>query len=241
MSKPVIGIVTGLKSENADLRRYCKVAGANYSYVLAVLGSGGIPLLLPPMERDADVSEAVEKIDGLLVTGGNDVNPLLFGEEPIHGMGSFSPERDHIDLCSIRCAFEKKKPILGICRGIQSINIAFEGTMYQDINTDEFFVKHSQQSESFAASHTVEVCKESLLFPILGEKAAVNSWHHQAIKDPAPGFLAGAVAKDGIIEEIERTDGRFVLGLQWHPELMAAEGDEKMQKIFSLFVAACNK
>lgn len=242
MNRPVIGIVSSLKSSDPDLCKINKVVSVNNSYVLSVLGSGGLPLILPPADSDNTIVEMVGKVDGLLVTGGNDLRPQLYGEEPGWGQGSFSPERDQLDLVSIRAAYEQKKPILGICRGIQSINVFFGGTLYQDIRREKTCtVNHYQDAESSCPSHTVEISKDSVLYPILGHSVMTNSFHHQAVKRVAEGFLTGAVAKDGIVEAIESRKGPLVLGIQWHPELMASSGDPVMQKVFDLFLEACGK
>lgn len=242
MSRPVIGIISSLKSDDPNLCTINKVVSVNHSYVLSVLGSGGLPLILPPADSDETVTAMVEKVDGLLVTGGNDLRPQLYGEEPGWGQGSFSPERDHLDMVSIRAAQEQGKPILGICRGIQSINVCFGGTLYQDIRREKTCtVNHYQESESSCPSHTVEISKDSILYPILGQSVMTNSFHHQAVKRVADGFRVGAVAKDGMVEEIENSRGPFLLGIQWHPELMASSGDPAMQKVFNLFVNACGK
>ncbi|MFU0832503.1 MAG: hypothetical protein ACFWUC_06125 [Oscillospiraceae bacterium] len=242
MSKPVIGIVSSLQSSDPNLNKIKKVVSVNNSYVLSILYAGGLPLILPPADSDETIIDMVKKVDGLLVTGGNDLQPQLYGEEPGWGQGSFSPERDRLDLVSIQAAHTQNKPIFGICRGIQSINVAFGGTLYQDIRREETCtVNHYQDSESSCPSHTVEVCKDSILYPILGQSVMTNSFHHQAVKKVADGFLIGAVAKDGIVEEIESTQGPLILGIQWHPELMASSGDPIMQKVFNMFVKLCGK
>jgi putative glutamine amidotransferase len=242
MSRPVIGIVSSLKSDDPNLCTINKVVSVNHSYVLSVLGSGGLPLILPPSDSDDAIAEMVESVDGLLITGGNDLRPQLYGEEPGWDQGSFSPERDHLDFASIRAALEQKKPIFGICRGIQAINVYFGGTLYQDLREEKSCtVKHSQDSESSCWSHTVEISRKSILYPVLGKTVRTNSFHHQAVKKAAEGFLVGAAAKDGIVEAIEKTEGSWILGVQWHPELMASSGDPVMQKVFGLFVDACEK
>lgn len=240
MDRPVIGILSSLKSGDPDLSRANKAVSVPYAYVLSVLDAGGLPLVLPPADGDAAVAGMVGKIDGLLVTGGNDLVPQLYGEEPGWGQGSFSPERDHLDMVSIREAYARGKPVFGICRGIQSVNVCFGGTLYQDIRRVETCtVNHWQNAESSRPSHTVGVGRDSVLYPVLGESALTNSFHHQAVKRVADGFRVGAVAKDGIAEAIEKENGPFVLGVQWHPEQMTAAGDPAMRRLFALFVEAC--
>ncbi|HEX3016425.1 MAG TPA: gamma-glutamyl-gamma-aminobutyrate hydrolase family protein [Caproicibacter sp.] len=242
MNRPVIGIVSSLKSKDPDLNKINKVVSVNNSYVLSVLGAGGLPYVMPPVDDDETIAEMVQKIDGLLVTGGNDLRPQLYGEEPGWGQGSFSPERDHLDLVSIQAAHEQKKPILGICRGIQAINVFFGGTLYQDLRKVETCtVNHYQDAESSCWSHTVEISKDSVLYPVLGPAVMTNSFHHQAVRRVADGFLTSAVSKDGVVEAIESTKGPLVLGIQWHPELMASSGDPEMKKVFNMFLDSCGK
>jgi putative glutamine amidotransferase len=239
MSKSVIGILANLRGSDADLSVRCKNVIVRNAYVLSVLNSGGIPLILPPIGDDEVISGMIGKIDGLLVTGGNDLQTQLFGEEPERNQGSFSPERDEMDLKSIRETYRQHKPILGICRGIQAINVCFGGTLYQDLDPKKFPVKHDQDSETCYGSHMVAVQENSMLFPLMGEKFLVNSFHHQAVKRAADGFQVTALSLDGVVEAIENKGEDFILGVQWHPELMAAAGNAEMQKIFDLFLNAC--
>ena len=212
------------------------------AYVVSVLRSDGIPVVLPLSGEASVIEETVQMIDGLLVTGGVDVNPLLYGEEPSPKTGYFCAARDRTDIEAILCANRLHKPILGICRGLQVINVAFGGTLYQDISLIEGEpLKHFQESEPYSPGHTVTVRKECCLHGILGDVVGTNSFHHQAAKRVADGFMVGATAKDGIPEEIENLSENFVVGIQWHPELMAANGDQTMQSIFSLFIRACRK
>jgi putative glutamine amidotransferase len=242
MPRPVIGILSNLRGSDPDLSVISKTVSVSNAYILSVAGSGGIPLILPPVADDGAVDEMIEKVDGLLVTGGNDLSTQLYGEEPCKKQGQFSPERDHLDLASIRAAFRREKPILGVCRGIQAINVCFGGTLYQDLEQEkEFTVKHYQESESSCVSHTVKIQQNSVLFPLLGEEVLTNSFHHQAVKKVADGFAVGALAKDGVVEAIELGKGPFVLGIQWHPEMMTAAGDRTMKRIFDLFLDACKK
>ncbi|MCI1965289.1 MAG: gamma-glutamyl-gamma-aminobutyrate hydrolase family protein [Oscillospiraceae bacterium] len=242
MSHPVIGLISSLNSSDPNLQTIKKVVSVNHSYVLSVLGAGGLPLILPPAEQDRTIVEMVRKVDGLLITGGTDLRSQLYGEEPCWNQGPFSPERDHLDFVSIRAAYEQKKPIFGICRGMQAINVYFGGTLYQDLLQEKSCtVKHAQDSEASCWSHTVNISQNSVLYPLLGKSAKVNSFHHQAVKKAADGFTVGAVAKDGVVESIENDRGPLILGVQWHPELMAACGDPAMKKVFNFFIRSCGK
>ena len=193
-----------------------------------------------PVFKDLEATRAVlARIDGLFLTGGKDVCPRLFGEEPIVGIRGMDYERDLMEIELTREAERLDMPILGICRGIQVISVAFGGTLYQDIYTQvPGCLDHNQKAIKGTNTHTVRVVSGSGLSKILKSGTAwVNSNHHQAVKDLPPGFVTSATANDGIIEAIEKPDHPFLLGIQWH-----AEGtwmhDEASRRIFSALVEA---
>lgn len=213
----------------------------NNDYVSSVISAGASPIILPVIENEEYIVEAVKRIDGIIISGGYDVNPILYGEEPEKIQGYTSDELDDCNLKLIKAACSLKKPILGICRGLQIINVYFGGTLYQDLSDkDGFYIKHTQESSRNFKGHTVYVKKDSVLNPILGEKCMVNSFHHQGIKKLADGFKISAVSKDGVIEAIEKMDDNFILCVQWHPEGLTENGTE-MLEIFKRFVAASGK
>lgn len=242
MSKPIIGITANLQSSTPDVSAGFKRVSVSNAYVVSVILGGGIPAVLPVTDDRSVIEPLLSGVDGVLITGGADVNPLLYGEEPWPKQGSFSPERDRCDMLVIRTAFRMHKPILGICRGIQVLNVAFGGTLYQDVSLiDGACLKHYQEAESGCASHTVAFTPESRLSGLWGDSIQTNSFHHQAVRKPGEGFLPVAFAKDGVIEAIERTGDGFILGVQWHPELMTAAGDDDMRKFFALFADICEE
>ncbi|QAT50126.1 gamma-glutamyl-gamma-aminobutyrate hydrolase family protein [Caproiciproducens sp. NJN-50] len=243
MSKPIVGIMGNFQSEEAGRPEGGQRLNVSNAYVVSVIRAGGVPLVIPLTWNDEVVVTAVQAMDGLIVTGGVDVNPLEYGEEPTLKQGFFCAERDHTDFCAIRNASRLHRPILGICRGIQALNVAFGGTLYQDVSlkSGSPALKHFQEAAPNAPCHTVHVRAESCLHSLLGDTVRVNSFHHQAVHRVAAGFRISATATDGIIEEIEQESNEFVVGIQWHPELMAAYGDRTMQGIFDLFVNACAK
>lgn len=231
VKRPIIGITGSIMFDQGGAFPGYKRAYANNTYVEAVSNAGGIPIILPIISDKDAVKLQIESIDGLLITGGYDVDPLIYGEEPLQKLGFVHPERDEYDIQVIKEAMKLNKPVLGICRGLQVLNVAFGGTLYQDLSQiDGCYINHSQSSSSDATGHTVEVFDGTKLFSIFGEKAVVNSFHHQAIKDLAPGLKVSARAKDGVIEGIEAKEG-FVIGVQWHPEMLAKKHTE-MLKIF---------
>lgn len=243
MKKPVIGITAdSLFSEGGTFPGTERVF-VNQSYIYSIQKAGGIPLILPTVQQEESASEQILRIDGLICSGGNDINPLLFGEEPHAKLGFVLPDRDEYELKLIRLAYSARKPILGICRGIQVINVAFGGTLYQDLcaQRPDRVLKHSQSSRRDFAGHTTDIVPGTLLQQILGVPSLpVNSFHHQAVKDPAAGFVINATARDGIVEGIEYAGEPFVLGVQWHPELLV-DSYPVMLELFRRLVAEAEK
>ncbi|WP_312060302.1 gamma-glutamyl-gamma-aminobutyrate hydrolase family protein [Anaerotignum sp.] len=225
--QPVIGITPDYDS---SIRRY-KI---HEDYISAILSSGGLPILLFPY------AEIPPFLDGIIFSGGGDIDPLLFQEEPLAQSGEISPLRDQYEIALCREAIGKNIPILGICRGMQVINIALGGTIYQDIFVQTGSkLKHSQQAPREYGTHSILIENDSLLSALLGkEKVTVNSFHHQAVALLGDGLRVSAKSQDGLIEAIEHTQNLFVLGVQWHPEAM---GNEEQKKLFSAFLAAAEK
>ncbi|HBT48031.1 MAG TPA: peptidase C26 [Peptococcaceae bacterium] len=229
---PVIGLTCDGDLEN---RRFF----LNRAYVEAVSRAGGIPLILPPGPREA-AERYLDIIDGLLLTGGGDIDPVFFGQEPREGLGRVLPERDEFELTLTRRALQLGTPILALCRGMQTLNVAAGGTLYQDIAREvPGSWQHSQRKPRCYPHHTVEILSDTLLATILGPKARVNSMHHQAIREPGEGLRVSALAGDGIIEAVEGTVGSFVLGVQWHPEELFTRCPEQRQ-IFQHFISAAD-
>lgn len=193
------------------------------AYVRAVVAAGGLPLLLPAVGGEDLAAEMLAGVDGLLLTGGVDVDPAWYGQEPSPRLGRVSPERDALELPLARVALARGIPVLAICRGIQVLNVAAGGTLVQDLPTEwSDAIKHYQDAPRWFGSHAVEVLPGSRLAELLGQaRLRVNSFHHQALRDVAPGLVVTARAPDGVVEAVEAADPRrFVLGVQWHPEAM---------------------
>ena len=232
--KPIIGVTASMETDRA----YYSTAKRN---VKAIIDAGGIPVILPYIIEGEDVAEIVNRLDGLYATGGGDIDPILFGEEPHPKLGLIIPERDQSELILIQKMLEMKKPILGVCRGSQILNIAAGGDMYQDIYSqiDKQLLQHSQKTPFDYGSHFVYVKKDSLLHNLTGEdKLRVNSYHHQANRKVPKEFQISGTASDGVIEAIESKTHPFVLGLQWHPEGMTEVNDEASLKIYAGFIKA---
>ena len=232
LRKPVIGMTTRM---NADSDRFY----LRKQYSEAIHHAGGIPVLVPLIAEGSYVRELVKSLDAVLLPGSNsDVDPHRYQQEPHPRLGPVMTRRDQTDWYLLEELFRQRKPLLGICYGIQILNVFLGGTLWQDIASQvDGAVKHSQDSPDDYKSHSIEMKIGSVLFSLGGQaKTKVNSYHHQAIRTVAPQLDAVACAPDGIVEAVELRDpGHSVLAVQWHPEI-GWEGDEVSQKIFSWFI-----
>jgi putative glutamine amidotransferase len=215
-SKPLIGILPGYDTEKS-------VINLRSEYAFGVAEAGGFPVLLPVPGMgvpDEQWLGALDCLDGLLASGGPDLAPTTFGEQPIRGLGAISPERDRFELAMVGRALTLDMPVLGICRGIQVLAVAAGGTLYQDINSQVAgILKHRQEAPYWHVSHNVKCVPGSILAVTHGcEEFMTNTFHHQTVKDVPRGFVATAHAPDGLIEGIESTTHRLAFGVQWHPE-----------------------
>ncbi len=188
------------------------------SYVRAVIDAGGLPILLPHTQDAAAAYLAL--LDGLVVTGGVfDVPPELYGEERRDACGPSRPERTAFEKDLLEAALAARLPVLGVCGGMQLLNVVRGGTLYQDLVADAGIAGHEQPPPKDVPSHEAEIVQGTLLAALAGGDAlAVNSTHHQAVKDPGAGVLVSARAPDGVVEAIELPDLPFAVGVQWHPE-----------------------
>ena len=216
--KPVIAITGNYDDQT------CKLAEGYYK---SVQRAGGVPVIVPPLTDTDAIINTLDHVDGLLLSGGGDINPLLVGEEPSPRLGSINSERDIPELLITQLAYNRQIPILGICRGIQTLAVALGGKVAQDIS-DIAKVKHSQDAHRSEPTHSIIVEKDSTLYNIYNSDAQqyVNSFHHQAVSDPGPRFRVTAKAPDGIIEAIESREFKSIMGVQWHPECLG--GDDGM-------------
>lgn len=232
-NRPVIGVTP---SYDYEMRHVM----TRQNYLTPIMQEGGLPLILPLTEDMDLLAQSAELCDGFLFPGGVDLHPSLFGEDTLQACGEICPIRDSMELGLMQYVVESGKPVLGICRGIQTMNVALGGTLYQDIPAQTAGrLCHSQKPPYDFGIHRIQIEKDSLLYAILGkESILVNSMHHQAVKDTAASLSVAAVSPDGIAECIWRPESRFFLGVQWHPEYLY-DTSEDARKIFRAFVEAC--
>jgi putative glutamine amidotransferase len=233
---PTIGLT--MASVPAEANRSARLA-QNLTYIQAVIRAGGLPLLIPHLEELALLRAAYERLDGLLLPGGEDIHPSHFREAIHERCRSISPERDATELPLARWAVDEGKPVLGICRGVQVLNVALGGSLYQDIGAQCPGAGRHDWYPGFPRNlmaHGAALAEGSALARILGGSVvAVNSLHHQSVKDVAPVFFVTAVAPDGVVEGVQARDHPFAIGVQWHPEELAAT-DAGSQRLFEALV-----
>ncbi|MFD2172040.1 gamma-glutamyl-gamma-aminobutyrate hydrolase family protein [Tumebacillus lipolyticus] len=235
--KPLIGVTGYLH----PLSREVSGVFVGEGYTNALAEAGAIPLAIPFLEKEEHVRALAQKLDGLLLGGGVDMDPTLFGEQPVPGNGEMCPERDWLETILFDEMQDQGKPVLGICRGVQVINVLMGGTIYQDLPSQKVgeLIQHNQNAPRWFGAHHVNITAGSQLHEIFGAiSIRTNTYHHQAVRDVAPGLVVSGVAEDGVIEAIERQDGPFLVGVQWHPENMWRK-DSAVLRLFEAFVNAC--
>jgi putative glutamine amidotransferase len=217
-------------------------------YVRVLVSAGAVPWIIPLLQNDAATLRGIyDRLDGVFLPGGVDMDPSAYEEAANHLVGRTDPARDEIELTLTRWALQDGKPLLAVCRGIQVVNVAAGGTVHQDLASQlpgaikhDYFPRRGQYSRDLLA-HDVEVIEGSRLASLLGaSNVQVNSMHHQGIKQLAPGLHPTAYAPDGLIEGLESPNGRFLLGVQWHPEALV-ERDPRMHRLFTAFIQAAGR
>lgn len=231
MKKVVIGVSCGEKDDIQFPAQY-----VNDDYVDAIVKAGGIPVLLPICDKSA-IDGQLDILDGVIMSGGVDMNPLFYNDTYHEKQGISSYRRDVYDLALLKKCIERKMPVLGICRGMQGMNVAFGGTLYQDNQEAGSVNEHTQKERKQYPIHSINIGKGSFLYSVLGNKYLVNSFHHQSVKDLGEGLVITAKASDGIVEGIEHKELKC-FGVQFHPEMMHND-DEGMQNIFNHFINIC--
>ena len=230
--KPMIGVTTELDSE-----RYAKL---EYPYVKAIEACGGIPLILPYACEEATLERLIELCDGFFFTGGHDIDPARYGETVKETCGARQYHRDDVEFRLFEKVKHTNKPLLGVCRGAQFLNVALGGTLYQDIPSEVVTtVAHRQSEEKFCPSHEVQIVEDTPLYALQGrDRMPANSFHHQAVKTLGGGLNVMAKAADGVIEAVYHTGERYIRAYQWHPERLMDVSREN-RAIFVDFIKAC--
>lgn len=231
--KPVIGIIPLVDVKQDSI---WMLPG----YMDGISQAGGLPFMMPLTEDQEDIDQLVDMCDGILFTGGQDVSPEMYDEKPMLELIDCYPALDHLESKIFKKAYKQNKPIFGICRGIQFINVAMGGSLYQDLPMQFCSdINHQQTVPYDQPWHKVRLIEDTPLAKLLGtDKIAVNSYHHQAVHVPAYGLTPMAITADDLIEAIYDPEKRFVWAVQWHPECRL-ENDENSRKLFQTFVDAC--
>lgn len=227
MDKTVIAVMGGHLHAGTDEYDY-----ADHAYCQRLVEAGALPLILPAVGEPSDVQALLQRCGGVLFPGGADVDPQFYRQEPCPQLGALDSSLDRCWIAAVQAAVELRLPVLGICRGMQLVNVALGGTLSQDIRLDfEHPLQHAQKHNPSAALHQVRLAQGSRLAGLLGTDALyTNSTHHQCVLQPAPGLHITARTSDGVPEALESDDGQFLL-VQWHPESLRIT-DQRMQRIF---------
>ena len=245
--RPIIGIPTQtLHSIDGIPEGLPESWVMNQRYSRAVAAAGGLPVMIPLLDDEDTLRALYDRMDALLLPGGVDLDPATYGEAPLPTCGRLDPARDRVELGFARWAIAEGKPLFGLCRGLQIVNVALGGTLYQDIAAQrsdaikhDYFPTAGYPRDHLA--HQVTVASGSRLDALVGTAPLrVNSMHHQAVKDLAPGLVPTAVAPDGLIEALEASGQQFVLGVQWHPESLI-DRDHRMHRLVTGFVETASR
>ena len=243
----IIGITATLKEDIDEIaeRPLGRFVRADLDYVEGVAGAGGAPVVLPPAGDERSAEAVIRSLDGLLLSGGSDLDPGYYGEEPVAEIGVTLPERDAFEMALVGMALRRGMPVFGICRGMQVLNVALGGTLYQDLPSQwEWDVlKHRQETPKWQPTHEVRVRDGSYIAEVMGcEVVKVNSYHHQGVRALAEGLVVAGRSSDGVIEAVEAVDlsERWLLGVQWHAEAMRGAGPQQ-ESLFEAHVSAAER
>ena len=245
MSRPLVGITADLSSSerNGTQKRRETTLFLPQRYCRAIENAGGTPIVLPITSSAAAIRQYIDRVDGLLISGGNfDIHPSYYGEKPIEELGAIKQERTEFELELTSSGLKRDMPLLGICGGAQAINVVLGGSLYQDIATQfTHAADHQQGDRKETGGHHIHIHTGTRLHQIVQRQALeVNTTHHQAVKKIGKGLVVNATADDGLVEGIESWRHSFVLGVQWHPEVLARR-QLHQRRIFTAFISFCKR
>ena len=234
--QPRIAVPADILTEPTNILHKRNASFVSGSVIDSLVKSGATPVIIPCTTPE-HAGEYSDLYDGIVFTGGVDVDPTFFGEDPHPGLGMTFRKRDLMEFALLKEARKHGKAILGICRGTQLINVGLGGTLYQDLSEDDqAWVKHGQQAPGNLPTHHIATKPNSLIADLVGERAFVNSRHHPALRKIAPALIITAQAEDGVPEAVESRENNQILGVQWHPENMFKH-DQNSQRIFADLVS----
>ncbi len=244
---PIVGVTATLKedAETTATRPLGRFVRADFDYVDGVAQAGGVPVVLPPVGGVRNVERILDSLDGLLLSGGSDLHPSYYGEDPLPELDVTIPERDELEMALLEGAFRRRMPIFGICRGMQVLNVALGGTLYQDLSSQvgPDLILHRQETPKWQPTHEVEFYDRTRTADISGSKVIkVNSYHHQAVKELSNEFVVSACSSDGLVEAMESREmsDQWIVAVQWHAEAMRETGVEQ-RRFFEAHVAEAER
>ena len=234
--KSKIGVVSTLFLDNKINR-----ISVSSDYINAIEKSSGLPIIIPTNSNLENINSYIDLCDGFLFTGGIDINPYFYNKNPHKELGEFNSKLDLFQLSLMENIITSKKPFLAICRGIQILNVACGGNLYQDFSEVPYpTIQHYQKSERYDPIHQININSDSILYNLFGEKLYVNSFHHQCINQLGNNLKVSALASDNVIEAIELKNYQFGMGVQWHPEMMLIDNDT-MLPLFCKLITTSHK
>lgn len=231
-ARPLVAVTGNFGDKGCELAK---------GYYYSIEKAGGVPVVVPPTDDGQTILSLLDRVDAVVLSGGGDINPLFLGEQPVPQLGGINGERDAGELLLVRLAYDRQIPVLGICRGAQILAAALGGEVFQDLETQHpagrNLLKHSQNAERHVPTHVVRLEENSLVKEIFGtSRLYVNSFHHQAVRSAGGRLKASAFAPDGVIEAVESSEYKPLLGVQWHPESSLSAGNDSMQPLFRWLV-----
>ncbi len=234
-----IGISASLTVDTSSRFENYKMVRVADNYIQTIAGLNAMPFVLPMIDNEIIIEEQVKNLDAIILSGGEDINPKYYGEKPLSKLGEISDARDKYDFALAKYALKHNIPVLGICRGAQILNVILGGTLYQDHSyIGKETQEHNYSDQEALVRHEIFVEKDSFIHNIFGDTTMVNSFHHQSVKKISPKLRITALDRDGIVEAFEgRSKDNLILGIQWHPEMMANKGNNKeMIDLFRAFI-----